>query len=126
MTELVLTLDLDGVTDKAGLMDRCARDLELPDWFGRNWDALADSLTDLRALPEAGALLLVVRNWQPYAKARPEEWEIAQEVFTSGVDRVRRSPWCSRSGGLSEDPPNAPVRCLDVLSGHPTTVVMGE
>lgn len=88
MTEHVLTLDLDGVTDKAGLMDRCARDLELPDWFGRNWDALADSLTDLRALPAAGALLLVVRNWQPYAKARPEEWEIAQEVFTSGVDRV--------------------------------------
>ena len=89
MTELVLTLDLDGVTDKAGLMDRCARDLELPDWFGRNWDALADSLTDLRALPESGALLLVVRNWQPYAKARPEEWEIAPRTRLGANSRAR-------------------------------------
>jgi hypothetical protein len=88
MTDHVLTLDLDGVTDKASLMDRCVRDLELPDWFGRNWDALADSLTDLPARPEAEGLLVVVRNWQPYAKARPEEWEIAQEVFSSAVDQV--------------------------------------
>ncbi len=49
---LVVTLDLDGVTDKAGLMDRCARDLDLPDWFGRNWDALADSLADPSLWPE--------------------------------------------------------------------------
>ncbi|GKQ40131.1 barstar family protein [Streptomyces sp. A012304] len=88
MTDQVLTLDLDGVKDKASLMDRCVRDLELPDWFGRNWDALADSLTDLRAMPEGGGLLVVVRNWRPYAKERPEEWEIAQEVFSSAVDQV--------------------------------------
>ncbi|MFJ8108494.1 barstar family protein [Streptomyces sp. NPDC096132] len=88
MTEHVLTLDLDGVMDKAALMDRCVRDLELPDWFGRNWDALADSLTDLPDRPESGPVLVVVRNWQPYAKARPEEWEIAQEVFSSAVNQV--------------------------------------
>ncbi|WP_416977736.1 barstar family protein [Streptomyces sp. T028] len=88
MTEHVLTLDLDGVMDKAALMDRCVRDLELPDWFGRNWDALADSLTDLPDGPESGPVLVVVRNWQAYAKARPEEWEIAQEVFSSAVNHV--------------------------------------
>jgi RNAse (barnase) inhibitor barstar len=88
MTEHVLTLDLDGVMDKAGLMDRCARHLELPDWFGRNWDALADILTDLPEGSESGPVLVVVRNWQPYAKARPEEWEIAQEVFSSAVDQT--------------------------------------
>lgn len=90
MTELVVTLDLDGVKDKAGLMDRCAETLELPDWFGRNWDALADSLADPSVWPAEAAdgLLVVVRNWQPYAKARPEEWEIAQEVFSAAVDRA--------------------------------------
>ncbi|MFH8801504.1 barstar family protein [Streptomyces sp. NPDC017936] len=88
MTDRVLTLDLDGVADKADLMDRCVRDLELPDWFGRNWDALADSLTDLPARPGTEGLLVVVRNWQPYAKGRPEQWEIAQEVFSSAVDRA--------------------------------------
>ncbi|MBC2905201.1 barstar family protein [Streptomyces cupreus] len=86
MTELVVTVDLDGVLDKAGLMDRCARALELPDWFGRNWDALADVLSDPGLWPEGAVdreLLIVVRNWQPYAKARPEEWETAREVFSS-------------------------------------------
>ncbi|MFE7856988.1 barstar family protein [Streptomyces sp. NPDC057403] len=85
MTEHVVTLDLDGVRDKAGLMDRCVRDLTLPDWFGRNWDALADVLSDPGVWPEEAAgsgLLVVVRNWRPYAEARPEEWRTALDVFT--------------------------------------------
>ncbi|MBC9725682.1 barstar family protein [Streptomyces sp. TRM68367] len=87
---LLVTLDLDGVTDKAGLMDRCARALQLPDWFGRNWDALADSLSDPTVWPEGAVqqgLLVVVRGWQPYAKARPAEWETAQEVFADAAGR---------------------------------------
>ncbi|RPF31970.1 barstar family protein [Streptomyces sp. TLI_185] len=91
MTELVVTLDLDGVTDKAGLMDRCVGALQLPDWFGRNWDALADSLSDHTVWPEAAVergLLVVVRNWQTYAKASPQEWETAQEVFAEAADRT--------------------------------------
>ena len=85
MTEHVVTLDLDGVRDKAGLMDRCARDLRLPDWFGRNWDALADVLSDPGVWPEDAAdkgLLVVVRNWRTYAEARPDEWETALDVFS--------------------------------------------
>ncbi|MCX5266776.1 barstar family protein [Streptomyces sp. NBC_00199] len=88
MTEHVLTLDLDGVTDKADLMDRCARHLELSDRFARNWDALADSLIGLPDGPESGPVLVVVRNWRRYAGTRPEEWEIAQEVFASAADRT--------------------------------------
>jgi hypothetical protein len=85
MTQAVLTLDLDGVTDKAGLMDRCARDLGLPGWFGRNWDALADVLSDPGVWPEEAEPLVVVRNWQPYAEARPAEWETAREVFSQAT-----------------------------------------
>jgi hypothetical protein len=93
MAEHVVTLDLDGVTDRAELMDRCARALQLPDWFGRNWDALADSLTDRTVWPEDAAgegLLVVVRNWQPYATARPDEWGVARDVFTEAVGREPR------------------------------------
>src|SRR5690606_10474704 len=77
---LVVALDLDGVTDKAGLMEHCARALELPDWFGRNWDALVDSLADPTLWPEGAVergLLIVVRGWRAYAAARPEEWATA-------------------------------------------------
>ena len=85
MAEVVVTLDLDGVTDKPGLMDRCARDLRLPDYFGRNWDALADVLCDPGLWSEYAAgkeTVVVVRNWRPYAKARPDEWGTAREVFS--------------------------------------------
>jgi len=91
MTQLAVTLDLDGVTDKAGLMDGVARALHLPDWFGRNWDALADSLGDHTVWPEEAVeqgLLVVVRNWRAYAKARPGEWETAVDVFGDAVDRT--------------------------------------
>lgn len=91
MTQLTVTLDLDGVTDKAGLMDRCAAALKLPGWFGRNWDALADSLSDHTVWPEEAVergLLIVVRGWRPYAEARPEEWETAQEIFAEAADRT--------------------------------------
>ncbi|MFF3349974.1 barstar family protein [Streptomyces sp. NPDC002779] len=83
MAEVLATLDLTGVTDKAGLMDRCLRDLGLPDYFGRNWDALADVLSDPGLWPEGPAMVLV-RNWEPYAEARPEEWATAREVFSTG------------------------------------------
>ncbi|MFF3644904.1 barstar family protein [Streptomyces sp. NPDC002564] len=83
------TLSLDGVSDKAAFMERCARGLGLPDWFGRNWDALADCLTDLSWAPRARGRLLVVSGWQAYADAAPGEWAVAQEVFSSAVEHWR-------------------------------------
>ncbi|MEU1052821.1 barstar family protein [Streptomyces sp. NPDC005876] len=108
---IVLTLDLDGVTDKAGLMDRCARDLALPDWFGRNWDALADCLADPALWPERAAdrgLLVVVRGWRAYAEARPEEWQVAEEVFAEATDRGPGLFVTLGPGGTSETPSDQP------------------
>ncbi|MFF7750614.1 barstar family protein [Streptomyces sp. NPDC007971] len=88
---LTVTLDLAGVTDKTGLMDRTARALALPDWFGRNWDALVDSLSDHTVWPQDAVeqgLLVVVRGWRPYAEAQPAEWRTAQDVFAEAVDRT--------------------------------------
>jgi RNAse (barnase) inhibitor barstar len=39
-------LDTTEIHDKAGFLDLCATAFDLPRWFGRNWDALADSLSD--------------------------------------------------------------------------------
>ncbi len=48
-------------TDKDGLLASCRQAFGLPDWFGANWDALADSLRDVRP-GEGHAGVLVV--WQ--------------------------------------------------------------
>ncbi|MEV6201864.1 barstar family protein [Streptomyces sp. NPDC051771] len=76
-----VVLDLRGVTDKAGFMDRCADAFGLPDWFGRNWDALAESLGEL---PRPVAV--VVTHWQAYARRAPRDWDLAQEVFATAVE----------------------------------------
>jgi RNAse (barnase) inhibitor barstar len=39
-------LDTSEIHDKSGFLDLCATAFDLPRWFGRNWDALADSLSD--------------------------------------------------------------------------------
>ncbi|WP_333775197.1 barstar family protein [Streptomyces sp. IBSBF 3136] len=108
---LVVTLDLTGVTDKAGLMDRAARALALPDWFGRNWDALVDSLCDHTVWPATAVergMLVVVRGWRPYADAAPGEWLTAQDVFAEAVDRTPGLAVVLALGGSSEGPSAGP------------------
>ncbi|PNG19759.1 barstar family protein [Streptomyces cahuitamycinicus] len=108
---IVVVLDLGGVTDEAAFMDRCARDLALPDWFGRNWDALADSMAD-PALWPAGAgergLLVVVQGWRKYAGTRPEEWQVAEEIFAEATDRGPGLFVTLGLGESSESPPDQP------------------
>lgn len=53
----VTVLDSTGARDKAALLDGVARDLALPEWFGRNWDALVDALRDAPAFG-AGACVV--------------------------------------------------------------------
>jgi hypothetical protein len=90
-----VVLDLTGVVNRQAFMDRCSTELHLPDWFGRNWDALADCLTDLSWCPATSAgRQLTVRGWQGYAAAMPREWRIVKdilrdaEVFWRGTDTV--------------------------------------
>ncbi|MFJ9835442.1 barstar family protein [Streptomyces sp. NPDC101169] len=108
---LVVVLDLDGVADKAGLMDRAARALALPGWFGRNWDALADSLSDHTVWPEGSVergLVVVVRGWREYARANPREWLTAQDVFEEAVGRTPSLDVLLALGGSSKTPSGGP------------------
>ncbi|MEV5439655.1 barstar family protein [Streptomyces sp. NPDC052682] len=104
-----VSLDLGGVTDLAGLMDRCARELDLPEGFGRDWDALADALADPSHWPEGAVdrgLLVVVRGWRAYAEARPGEWQVAEEVFAEATDRGPGLFVTLGPGGSSEQAPD--------------------
>ncbi|MFF8898627.1 barstar family protein [Streptomyces lydicus] len=82
-------LELADVADKAAFMERCARALRLPEWFGRNWDALADCLTDLSWCPADRGRLLVVTGWQGYAAAAPDEWSVVESVLADAVGHWR-------------------------------------
>jgi hypothetical protein len=55
----VARVDLAGASGKEALMERVARALQFPQWFGGNWDALEDCLTDLSWSDAAGHVLLI-------------------------------------------------------------------
>ena len=55
----LVELDLGDCTDKPALLQCIARAYQFPEWFGHNWDALADALGDLSWLPADGYLTLV-------------------------------------------------------------------
>lgn len=44
---------------KSALFSEFARVLEFPSYFGKNWDAFEECLTDLEWLPAAGYLLII-------------------------------------------------------------------
>lgn len=58
-TDHVHVLDGASMTTYDGLMDEFSRGLQLPDYFGRNWDALDECLADLSWLPAGDRVVLI-------------------------------------------------------------------
>jgi len=56
---LVLRIDLSAARDKDGLLAAIGDALRFPDWFGHNWDALADCLLDMGWLPATGYVVIL-------------------------------------------------------------------
>ena len=55
-------LDADSMTSLVQLYDELSRGLELPNYFGRNYNALAECIVDLDWLPPANGYLLRIHN----------------------------------------------------------------
>jgi hypothetical protein len=72
-------LDTTGVHDKAGFLDVCATAFDLPRWFGRNWDALADSLSD-RSTGEPE--LVLWEGWRELLDDDRDTVDVALQIFS--------------------------------------------
>jgi RNAse (barnase) inhibitor barstar len=75
-----LRVDLSRCSDKEGLLAEIARALQFPDWFGSNWDALFDCLTDLSWRPAQGYVLIFERAAELRA-SEPEVFDTALAIF---------------------------------------------
>ena len=86
--------DLAGCADKDTFLSRIAEALEFPDWFGRNWDAFFDCLTDLSWLPSRGHVLVLLNS----AEMRRD----APEAFDTAISIMREAAlaWQKREGSL--------------------------
>jgi len=80
----VARIDLAGCADKADALFRFAGALRFPDWFGGNWDALADALGDLSWLPADGYLLLI-EHAGPWREADGDDFATLLDILNEAA-----------------------------------------
>jgi RNAse (barnase) inhibitor barstar len=78
-------IGLQGARDKNAFLNAVARSLRFPDYFGRNWDAFYDCLTDLEHEKGEGVLVLL-REASGFARAEPEEFAAAVDALQDAVE----------------------------------------
>ena len=78
-------IDLHVVSDKTGFLTAVAGALEFPPYFGMNWDALHDCLTDLSWRPAAGYVLLFT-GVRSTAEGLDGGAEIATRILDSAAE----------------------------------------
>ena len=89
-----LATDLHGVGSKAELLVALAKGLQLPDHFGSNWDALADSVEDGDWLGKNGCVI-VLSHASAYRKAHGVDWTMCEDILAEAADywRERHKPF---------------------------------
>ena len=93
-------VDASAAATKAQMLGLLGRTLEFPSWFGRNWDALEDCLTDASWLGAHG-VVAVVEGFGAYAKADPDGFAILLDIFKTSAEYWRgegRSLWVFFTG----------------------------
>lgn len=71
------------MTGKPAMLGALAGALDFPDWFGLNWDALADCLGDL-SWHDGGVALLIDEAGVPETSA-PEDWGILLDILAEAA-----------------------------------------
>ena len=77
-------VDLEGCFDKGEFLDRIARALAFPAWFGRNWDALFDCISDLAWRPAPG-YVLVFEHAAALQHTEPEVFDTALAILSDAA-----------------------------------------
>jgi hypothetical protein len=73
-------VDLSGCTEKRDLLARLAKALGFPAWFGHNWDALADCMTDLGWRPAEG-YVLILEHGAELRESQPEVFDTTLAIL---------------------------------------------
>ncbi len=84
----IYRINLSKVTDKDGFLAAVGTTLGFPDWYGHNWDALADCLTDLSWMAADG-YVIILDHADAFASANPTDFATALSIFQDAADTWR-------------------------------------
>jgi len=78
---------LDGtkINNKEQFLKEAATRLQFPDYFGANWDAFEDCLTDM-SWHEAGGYVIMFEAAAAFAERSPEQFSMAVQIFRSSAE----------------------------------------
>ncbi|EGL8221815.1 barnase inhibitor [Listeria monocytogenes] len=72
-----VTIDLKKVSTKEELQILLKRNLDFPDYYGRNWDAFWDTITGVVELPDK----IIFENWLDLEESIPDEANSLKEML---------------------------------------------
>ena len=93
---LVIRVDLEQARSKSEMLDAIGKGLRFPEWFGHNWDALADCLMDMNWLPATGYVIILDRCDGIHGRAEKDFVNLL-DIFQEAADiwREENIPlWC--------------------------------
>lgn len=81
---VLFDVDLTDVHSKSEFMAAIAQKIEAPEWFGKNWDALADALADLSWKNASGYVMLFVNSNTNFNLLKNDH-DVAKDILESTV-----------------------------------------
>jgi RNAse (barnase) inhibitor barstar len=82
----IFRIDIGKAHAKKDFLAHLAKALTFPDWFGGNWDALNDCLTDLDWLSTKTGYVLVFENSEYFGTTHKEEFDVATTVLVAAAE----------------------------------------
>ncbi len=79
----VFHLEGQTITSRDRYFQMMADLFQFPDYFGNNWDAVADCLTDF-SWEEGDRIIVVYSNCQGFCKGN--DWVIAMKIWTNTIE----------------------------------------
>ncbi|MBD1825642.1 barstar family protein [Cyanobacteria bacterium FACHB-DQ100] len=86
----VFYLDGRKIASKEEFLREVAEAMDFPTYFGYNWDAFDECIRDLNWLP-AQKYIVIYDRPDIFARAQPEQWQIAQEILQSAAHHWQES-----------------------------------
>ena len=84
LEQAFFSVDLGSARNVPGFIKALKRDLDFPDWFGGNLDALHDCLTDFSWRPAPGYVITL--DGSETLRANPTSFAIFNEVLVSVIE----------------------------------------
>jgi hypothetical protein len=94
---------VDGLTaqTKPEFLARIGEALQFPEWYGQNFDALADCLTDVDG---GDGTIVLWDGWGAFARTEPRAFSVALSVLGTRVNADRGGPFSVLLRGDGPEP----------------------